>query len=175
MNAFQIVQVAGGAASTAQAGHYAGTGAITTAMGGFGVGTVYNAAINVNAGVYCIDIAVFTGVSFWAKAATAGSTISLNYVLPQTNMATTNDAGVPSGGDCETNCYNHPRVDFSLTTSWAQYTAPFAAASGGSATVGSVIQEIAWLSPDSNWDFSLDEIAFYTGTPPAGAVGPNPN
>jgi hypothetical protein len=90
-------------------------------------------------------------------------------------MATANDAGVPTGGDCETNCYNHPRVTFTLTSSWAQYTAAFSAAGGGSATVGSVIQELAWLSPDSNWDFTLDEISFYAGTPPAGAVGPNPN
>ena len=45
---------------------------------------------------------------------------------------------------------------------------------GGTAKVGSVLQELAWLSPDSDWDFTLDEIAFYSGTPPAGAVGPNP-
>ena len=48
-------------------------------------------------------------------------------------------------------------------------------ASGGSATVGTVIQELAWLSPSSSWDFTLDEIAFYFATPPAGPVGPNPN
>jgi hypothetical protein len=175
INAFQITQVAGGAGSTAHSGHYAGTGAKTATTGGFGVGTVYNTAIAPGAGLYCIDVSAFTGVSFWAKAATAGSKISLNFVLPQTNMATENDAGVQTGGDCKTNCYNHPRVTFTLTTSWAQYTATFAAASGGTAKVGSVIQELAWLSPDSDWDFTLDEIAFYAGTPPTGAVGPNPN
>jgi hypothetical protein len=175
VNAFQIAQVAGGAVGTLHSGHYAGTGATTTAMGGFGVGTVYNTAIDPSAGVYCIDISAFTGVSFWAEAGMAGSTISLNFVLPQTNMATTNDAGVATGGDCETNCYNHPRVTFTLTTSWAQYTAQFSAASGGTAQVGSVIQELAWLSPDANWDFTLDEIAFYAGAPPTGPVGPNPN
>jgi hypothetical protein len=174
-NSFLLTQIAGGALATAHAAHYAGTGAITTAAGGFGVGTVFNAAIDPAVGVYCIDIAAFTGVSFWAKAATAGSTISLNYVVPQTNQASANDAGVPTGGDCQTNCYNHPRVTFTLTTSWAQYTAPFAAAGGGSATVGTVIQQIAWLSPDVNWDFTLDEIAFYAGTPPPNAVGPNPH
>jgi hypothetical protein len=173
-NSFLLTQVTGGAAGTAHAGHYAGTGAITTAAGGFGVGTVYNTAIDPSAGIYCIDIAVFTGVSFWAKAANAGSTIALNFVLPQTNMATANDAGVATGGDCETNCYNHPRITFTLTTAWAQYTAAFSLAAGGSATVGNVIQELAWLSPDSNWDFSLDEIAFYAGTPSAAPVGPNP-
>jgi hypothetical protein len=34
-----------------------------------------------------------------------------------------------------------------------------------------LVQELAWLSPDSNWDFSLDEIAFYKGTAPTGPVG----
>jgi hypothetical protein len=175
-NSYLITQVLGGAAGTAHAGHYAGMGAKTAMQGGFGVGTVYNTAIDPSAGIYCVDIAAFTGVSFWAKAGNAtNTTVSLNFVLPQTNMATSNDAGIATGGDCETNCYNHPRVTFTLTTSWAQYTAPFAMAAGGTAKVGSVIQELAWLSPDSTWDFTLDEIAFYNGTPPAGAVGPNPN
>jgi hypothetical protein len=30
---------------------------------------------------------------------------------------------------------------------------------------------LGWLTPDSNWDFSIDEIAFYSGTPPTGPVG----
>jgi hypothetical protein len=175
INMFQITQVAGGAAGTAHSGHYAGMGAKTPMMMGFGVGTVYNTAIDPPAGIYCVDISAFTGVSFWAKAGTAGSTISLNFVLPQTNMEMTSDAGLMLGGDCMTNCYNHPRVTFTLTTQWAQYTAPFAMASGGTAKVANVIQELAWLSPDANWDFTLDEIAFYSGTPPTGAVGPNPN
>jgi hypothetical protein len=175
INMFKILQVPGGAASTAHAGHYAGMGAKTPMMMGFGVGTVYNTAIDPGAGIYCVDVSAFTGVSFWAKAGTANSQVSLNFVLPQTNMAMTNDAGVMVGGDCTTGCYNHPRVTFTLTTQWAQYSAEFAKATGGTAKVGSVIQQLAWLSPDSNWDFTLDEIAFYSGMPPAGAVGPNPN
>jgi hypothetical protein len=174
-NFFKIMQAAGGAVGTLHAGQYAGAGATTIAMGGFGVGVVYNTAINVAAGVYCIDISAFTGVSFWAKAAAAGSAISLNFVVPQANMYATNDAGAPTEGDCQTNCYDYPRVSFSLTTSWAQYAAPFSAAAGGSVALGNVIQQLEWLSPDSNWDFTLDEIAFYAGTPPAGPVGPNPS
>ncbi len=175
-NSFLIMQVPGGAVGTAHAGHYAGMGAITpTSMpAGYGVGTVYNAAIDPGAGIYCVDITAYDGVSFWAKAGTAGAKISLNYVLPTTNMAMSNDAGVMLGGDCQTNCYNHPRVTVTLTTEWAQYMAPFAMATGGSAKVETVIQELAFLSPDSNWDFSLDEIAFYKGTPPAGPVGAAP-
>lgn len=169
-NSFLITQVTGGAVGTAHAGNYAGTGAKTAMMMGYGVGTVYNTAIDPAAGIYCVGIAAFTGVSFWAKAKTAGSTISLNFVVPKTNMASQNDGGMQTGGDCKTGCYNHPRVTFTLTTSWAQYTAPFAMAGGGTAKVESVIQELAFLSPDSNWDFSLDEIAFYAGTPPTGPV-----
>jgi hypothetical protein len=173
-NVFKIAQVAGGAAGTAHAGHYAGTGAKTPTQKGFGVGTLYNVAIDPSAGLYCVGISAFTGVSFWAKAATAGATVSLNYVLPQLNMSVVNDAGVQQAGDCQTGCYNYPHVEFTLTTSWALYTAPFAMATGGSASVTSVIQEVEWLSPDSDWDFTIDEVAFYAGTPPAGAVGPNP-
>jgi hypothetical protein len=141
-------------------------------MGGYGVGTVYNTAIDPTHGIYCVGVNAFTGVSFWAKAGTAGSTISLNFVVPETNAQSQNDAGMQTGGDCKTMCYNHPRISFTLTTSWAQYTAPFAMAKGGSATVKGYIQELAWLSPDPNWDFSLDEIAFYAGTPPTGPVAP---
>jgi hypothetical protein len=91
------------------------------------------------------------------------------FVLPSTNAT----SGNPSlgGGDCVVNCYNHPRKRVAPTGSWAQFAIPFADAAGGSAKVKNVIQEIAWLSPDSRWDFSLDEITFYKGTPPPGAIG----
>ncbi len=171
-NSFQIMQVAGGAVNTAHSGHYAGTGAKTAAMGGYGVGTVYNAAIDPPHGIYCVDVTAFDGVSFWAKAGNSTNVkIALNFVLPTTNMAMQNDAGMQLGGDCTSSCYNHPRVNFTLTTDWAQYAATFAGASGGTARVQGVIQELAWLSPDSTWDFYLDEIAFYKGTAPTGPVG----
>jgi hypothetical protein len=172
---FKIQQAAGGAATTKHSGHYTGTGAVTTANGGFGVGTVYNVAIDPGTKVYCIDVSAFDGVSFWAKAAKAGSKVSLNFVLPETNAQSTDGMGRPNGGDCTTNCYNHPFVTITLTAEWAQYSVAFADATGGSVKVGNRIQELAWLSPDSDWDFSIDEIAFYKGTAAAGAVGPGPN
>jgi hypothetical protein len=172
-NAFQIMQVAGGAVGTAHSGHYAGTGARTISMGGVGVGIVYNTAIDPSAHTYCIDISAFDGVSFWAKAAKAGSTISLNFVLPQTNMVSMDGMGRPQGGDCTMNCYNHPYVSVTLTADWAQYAVKFSDAAGSTSRVGRVLQELAWLSPDSSWDFSLDEIAFYEGMPPTGPVGPS--
>jgi hypothetical protein len=175
INAFSLAEAPGGAAATAHAGHYAGTGAKQTSAGGFGVGTVYNVAIDPAARVYCIDVSAFDGVSFWAKAATAGSQISLNFVLPQTNMQSVDMQGRPNGGDCLTNCYNHPHVTLTLTTAWALYSVKFSDAAGGSASVTNRIQELAWLSPDANWDFWIDEIGFYKGTAPVGAVGPGPN
>ncbi len=175
-NSFMLMLATPGAAGTAHSGHYAGVGAKTATMGGFGVGLIYNTAIAPAAGVYCVDISAFDGVSFWAKSATAGSTISVNFVLPSTNATSMDSMGRPNGGDCvpnatNSNCYNHPRVTVTLTANWAQYAVQFSQAGGGSAKVANVIQELGWLSPDANWDFSLDEIAFYKGTPPAGAVG----
>jgi hypothetical protein len=128
------------------------------------VNTVFNEAID-GAGHYCVDVTAFDGVSFWAKAAdTTNNHISFNYVIPSMN---------PTGashGDCTTGCYNYPRKSISLTTTWTQYTVTFAEATGGGDTVKGVIQEIEFISSDSNWNFSVDEIAFYKGTPPTGAI-----
>jgi hypothetical protein len=164
---FRLSQVSGGAVGTAHSGHYAGMGAVTTTQGGYGVGTLFNVGIR-GGGVYCVDISAFDGVSFWAKGATAGSKISLNFVVPALNP-------IAEHGDCDptktTQCFNYPRQSITLTTEWTQYAVRFGDASGGGAKVGGVIQELEWLSPDANWDFSIDEIAFYKGTPPPGPVG----
>jgi len=170
-NSFKIMQEAGGALGTAHFGHYAGTGAKTPLTGGYGVGVIYNEAIDVSAGTYCVDISAFDGVTFWAKAAMAGSKIGVNFVLPETNAVATDPS--LGGGDCVSGCYSHPYKTIMLTTSWAQYSVAFADAGGGSAKVKSRIQMLGWLSPDSNWDFSLDEIQLYKGTPPTGPVGGN--
>jgi hypothetical protein len=140
-------------------------------MNGFGAGTVYNVAIDPTHMVYCIDVTPFDGVAFWAKAGpnamTATPTISVNFVIPATN---------PTGathGDCTAGCYDHPHANVQLSTTWTQYTVTFAQTNGsGSANVTGVVQELVFITPDSNWDFYLDEIAFYKGTPPAGAVAP---
>jgi hypothetical protein len=102
-------------------------------------------AIDTNAMIYCVDVTAFDGVTFWAKAATAGSKVGVNFVVPETNMP---------DGDCTTACYNHPQKQITLTTEWAQYSVTFAQAMGGTgAKVNGRIQELGFLSPDSNWDF----------------------
>jgi hypothetical protein len=131
-------------------------------MGGFGVGAIYNAAIDKAGGIYCVDVTAFDGVTFWAKGK-AGSKVEVNFVIPETNA-------VADGGDCTTGCYSHPRKSITLTADWAQYSVTFASATAGNAKVQGRIQELGWLSPDSDWDFSLDEIQFYKGTPPATPV-----
>jgi hypothetical protein len=179
-NSFKIMQEAGGAVGTAHAGHYAGTGAKTTKIGGYGVGTVYNTAIDTKAGIYCIDITAFDGVSFWGKAATAGKQVNMTFVLPETNQ----QDSVNGGGDCvkDPSCFNHPYKAVTLTADWAQYSVKFSDAAGGkypagsanpgaAATVKNVIQELVWISLDADWDFSLDEIQFYKGTAPTGPAG----
>jgi hypothetical protein len=166
-DSFKIMQVAGGAIGTGHSGHYMGTGAKTPTMGGYGVGTVYNMAIDMTAMIYCVDITAFDGVTFWAKAATANSKITVNFVVPEQNA-------VKDGGDCTASCYNHPQKLVTLSTDWAQYSVTFASASGGTgAKVKGRIQELLFLSPDANWDFSIDEIQLYKGTPPMTAVGGN--
>jgi len=162
-NAIKMTQEAPGALGTGHYAHYAGTGAKTPVNGGFGVGAIYNMAIDMTAGIYCVDISAFAGVTFWAKAATTGSKVGVNFVVPATNAT-------GGGGDCRSGCYLHPQKTVTLTTEWAQYSVAFSAASGGTAKVTNRLQELGWLSPDSDWDFSLDEIQLYQGTPPTGPV-----
>jgi hypothetical protein len=155
-----------GAATTKQSGEYKGTGILTVAEGGFGAGSVYNVAIDTNGGIYCIDVSAFDGVAFWAKAGVTGKQVNVSFVVPETNPT-----GAP-GGDCAANCYQHPFKTITLTDQWAQYTVKFSEAAGGTAKVNGRVQELLWTTPDKDFDFSLDEIAFYKCTPPSGPVGP---
>jgi hypothetical protein len=166
-NAFSIAQATSdGAATTAKSGRYQGTGAKTLPEGGYGVGAVFNIAISVAQGRYCVDISAFDGVSFWAKAAVDAAEVEVSFVIPETNAT-------KDGGDCVAGCYNHPRKAVTLTTQWQQYSVPFAQAGSGSSSIKTRIQGLAWLAPhDTDWDYSIDEIAFYQGSAPTGPVGP---
>jgi hypothetical protein len=176
---FKLLWEAPGALSTGHAGHYSGTGAKTPPMGGYGVGLIYNVAIDTTAMTYCVDISGFDGVTFWAKAGTAGAKVGVNFATPETNPVASNPA--LGGGDCilmpagssTTNpvCYQHPQKLVTLTTSWAQYQVTFAEATAPTGVkVHSVLQLLGFLSPDANWDFWIDEIQFYKGTAPTGPV-----
>lgn len=157
---------------SATAGTYSGTGANITTKMGFGVGAIFNVVINPTESVYCADISAFDGVSFWAKAATAGEKIDVNFVLPNTNGESTNADGKPAGGDCKASCFSHPKKTLTLTADWQQYSVTFAEAAGGSAKVKNLIQMVGFLSPGATWNYQLDEIAFYKGTAPTAPLVP---
>jgi hypothetical protein len=168
-NTLSVTLTVPGAVGTRYGLEYLGKGANPVSKPpGFGVGAVFNVAIDPRAGVYCADISAFDGISFWAKTGVSDAVFDVNFVLPATNAASSDPT--LGGGDCVTGCYNHPRKRVALTGSWAQYAILFADAASGSAKVKILIQELGWFSPDANWDFSLDEITFYKGTPPPGAV-----
>jgi len=174
-NSIHILRTPGGAAGTAFSGHYAGTGAITPLMMGFGVGVEVNVGVDMSIQQFCVDASVFTGVSFWAKAGSAtNATITAGFVVPSANQVT-------NGGDCPDStpaltakCNNYPQKSITLTTDWQQYEVEWAGlkSATGQTVAGNKIQQILWLAPTSNWDFSLDEVAFYNTTPPAGPVAP---
>jgi hypothetical protein len=166
-NSFKILQVTtDGAATTTKSSRYQGTMAKTLPSGGYGVGIVYNVAIVKAQGLSCVDVSAFDGVSFWAKAGTAFAGVEVNFVVPETNA-------IKDGGDCAADCYNHPRTRIELTTAWAQYSVKFNEVLLGSSPVKNRVQMLAFLAPDTeDWDYSLDEIAWFKGTAPTGPVGP---
>jgi hypothetical protein len=205
-----VTIVPGGAAGTNHAGHFAGSGAYTStnsAQKGYGAGAIFNVGINTSIKQYCVGVCVFTGVSFWAKADSAvpspntdnlTNDINFDFIVPETMGQYCNNTGTMptggtcpaladggpgfmSGGDCSSGCFNHPHVTIHLTTEWQQFSIGFSAASGGTAVVNGVIQELGWLpsttsSTTESWAFSLDEIAFYSGSMgPTGPVNPNPS
>jgi hypothetical protein len=164
-NTIKLTQEAGGAAGSAHAARYAGMGAKTPTNGGYGVGALYNAAIDKTSNIYCVSVIAFDGLTFWAKAAKAGAKIGVNFVVPETNMA--------PDGDCTTGCFNHPQKSVTLTTEWAQYTVPFSQAVAGKNKINGRVQMVGFLAPDADWDFTVDEIQFYKGTPPTTAIPTN--
>jgi hypothetical protein len=174
-NSVQMLRAAGGAATTMFSGHYAGMGAKTPVAGGYGVGVEINVGVakDLTPPQYCVDASAFTGVSFWAKAAAVtNAKISAGFVVPSQNQ-------VMNNGDCPdtapaAKCNNYPQKNFVLTTDWAQYTVTFAEVTGstGAKVVDGKVQQILFLAPTANWDFSLDEVAFYSGTAPTGPVAP---
>jgi hypothetical protein len=83
----------------------------------------------------------------------------------------------PGGATCpdsvSSGCFDYPSVNLpTLTAAWTKVTVPFANATGGGTALAGVVQELEWLSLDASWDFYVDEIAFYKGSPPAGPVAP---
>ncbi len=116
----------------------------------------------------CRDVSSFDGISFWGKSATT-SAVRFLAVIPQTDPT----AGI---GDCNPatmTCSDHPGEPFSFGPEWTLYHAAWSELKqlgfGSKASFSGVINALLWINdgPVDHFDFSIDEVNFYTGAPPA--------
>ncbi|HEY2516035.1 MAG TPA: hypothetical protein VGI39_34425 [Polyangiaceae bacterium] len=149
-----------GAAGTAHAGHLAAGG-----LSSFGAGMGFQTP--------CWDTAAFDGIAFWAKG-TAGSDNRFQFqvAIPATHA-------VANGGDCVSNCFDHPSKQLTFTPDWTQYVVPFTdlkqAGWGTPASYTGMIMALNWVSVDAaSIDFWVDEVGLYKGTAGTGPVGGTP-
>jgi hypothetical protein len=146
-----------GALGTQWSGHFFGSNARLPSDGGFGVG------IGVNFG--CVDVSELDGVSFWARGfAGRDNVLTFRAVLAETQP-------VAAGGDCKSDCYNHPAFPVTLRGDWSHYVVRFADLAGNHRVKG-VILGLNWISPGPNFDFWIDEVSLFSGSAPSGAVSP---
>lgn len=157
----KLVAMVGGAVNTTMAGEVKATGIKAPTDGGFGAGFGYGLK---DAAMMCAGVHAFDGVSFWAKG-TAGKDNTLRF---QAVVAATQ--AKMDGGDCESNCYNHPGKDITLTDTWKQYTIKWTDLAGA-VKVDGVILGLNWITPGPDMDVWIDEVALYAGTAPSGPVG----
>lgn len=156
-----IAREAGGAVMTTMAGHLSATGVKAPTEGGFGAGVGFGLK---DATMACAGIAAFDGISFWAKG-TAGADNALRFqaVHPATQAKM-------DGGDCETNCYNHPGKSITLTPEWKQYTIKWTELAGA-VKVDGIILGLNWITPGPDFDIWIDEVTLFSGTAPTGPIG----
>lgn len=116
----------------------------------------------------CRDVSSFDGISFWGKSATT-SAVRFLAVIPQTDPT----AGI---GDCNAalmTCSDHPGKPFTFGPEWTFYHAAWSELKqlgfGSKASFSGVINALLWINdgPVDHFDFSIDEVNFYTGAPPA--------
>jgi hypothetical protein len=129
----------------------------------------------------CINVEAFSGITFWAKAADVDR-VEFAVQIPQRESS----VNAPGQGDCDTNevgheCYIHPSAGIDLSTEWQQYAIGFLDVGQPSASApdawGGVIIGFHFHLPmggatGSDHTVFIDEIQFYSGDAPPGAVGP---
>ena len=103
----------GGPAGSSHALHYSGSG-----FTDWGSGVGFNFVVPSGSAV-AYDASMYDGIRFWARAE-AGSSTALRVILPNAQTH-------PDGGICGAGCWDAFGVDFTITTSWAEYTIPFSA------------------------------------------------
>jgi hypothetical protein len=143
----------GGAVGTATGARFSGEG-----YDDWGAGT--------NLALGCWDVSDFDGVSFWAKG-TDASDIDFQVALPETHA-------VDDGGDCEERCFDHPRTTITLSDEWTQFVIPWDELEqegwGTAAEFRGLTMGLLWTTSGPDFDYWIDEIAFYSGSAPEGAV-----
>ncbi|WP_170228901.1 hypothetical protein [Polyangium fumosum] len=160
-NFSKIAREGEGAVTTTMAAHVSGTGIKAPTDGGFGAGFGFGLK---DANGACAGISAFDGISFWAKGtAGADNALRLQAVHPATQAKA-------DGGDCETNCYNHPGKSITLTSEWKQYTIKWNELAG-SVQVKDVILGLSWITPGPDFDIWIDEVTLFAGTAPTGPIG----
>jgi hypothetical protein len=152
-----IAIVSPGAVGTLHAGHLAATNLPSFGAGmGFGTG--------------CWDVSALDGVSFWAKGtAGADNVIQFQVAIPATHE-------IEVGGDCVERCNDHPSKKVALAPEWKQYVVRFSelaqAGFGAPAKYDGVMMALNWVSVSGpSVDFSVDEVALFSGTASSGPVG----
>jgi hypothetical protein len=152
-----VALVSPGAVGTARAGRLA-----VANLPSFGAGMGF--------GTGCWDVSSLDGISFWARGtAGADNMIQFQVAIPATHE-------VEVGGDCVMKCNDHPSKKVTLTPDWRQYTVKFTeltqAGFGTPAKYDGVMMALNWVSISGPAvDFSVDEVALFSGTAQTGPVG----
>ena len=154
-----------GAAGTNWAANTSGSG-VTPPSAGFGAGFGYSMK---SASGQCAGVMAFDGVSFWAKGTASSGELTFNAVVPATQS-------VADGGDCTSDCFNHPSKTFTLNASWTQYAIKWTDLTGGMNASGPVqvdgiLLGLSWITSGPNFNVWIDEVTLYAGTAPTGPVG----
>ena len=157
----KIAREASGAVATLMSAHVSATGIKAPTAGGFGAGFGFGMK---DAAMTCAGVSAFDGVSFWAKGTSAAD----NALRFQVVVAATQAKA--DGGDCETNCYNHPGKSVTLTADWKQYTIKWADLAGA-VKVNGIILGLNWITTGPDYDVSIDEVTLFAGTAPTGPIG----
>jgi hypothetical protein len=148
--------VSPGALGTATAIHYAGSTGTTPGM----------AYAGLTRSLGCTDVSAFDGISFWAMG-TDGLEIFMQVGTPDTQK---------EGGDCLEMCYDHPEKSIVLSDQWSQYAVTWDELAqqgfGNPAEFEGMTVLLNWRTAIGDFDFSIDEISFFSGDAPTDPVMP---
>jgi hypothetical protein len=148
--------VSDAAAGTTTSLHVAAS-AITPPPDGFGAGFGFNLVDPDNEN--CVDVSAFAGVSFWAKGSSGSEgLITFQIVHPATTP-------IAEGGDCETQCYQHPSKQLALSDAWQEYVVVWSDLTGSASLPGPILG-FNLITAETDYEVWLDEVAFFGSSEP---------